>query len=199
MACYTYSMMFVDLLAIVYFILLAPVPFFFGLFQFRPDFFKRFGYWNYVVALNIYILTTIIVLRFLSLFTIFRYPFPETLTALGIVIALGGTFIAAIAGRHLSFATLIALPQIHPERFPSKLIVTGIYRFVRHPRYVGYWLIALGLALATGFLAMWALFFWLVIGFSIMAYLEEKELQKRFGKEYIDYMQRVPAFIPKFF
>ena len=70
---------------------------------------------------------------------------------------------------------------------------------MRHPRYVGCWLIALGLALATGFLAMWGLFLWAIIGFSIMAYLEEKELQKRFGKEYTNYMQRVPAFFPKFF
>lgn len=192
-------MMFVDLLAIVYFVFLAPVPLFFGLFQFSPDFFKRFGYWNYAVALNIYILTTISVLTFLPLFTILRYPLPGTIAVVGIILVLAGILATTIAGLHLSLATLIALPQIHPERFPSKLITTGIYRFVRHPRYVGYWLIALGLALATGFLAMWALFFWAVIGLSMMAYLEEKELQKRFGKEYTDYMQRVPQFFPKLF
>lgn len=192
-------MMFVNLLAIVYFIFLAPIPLFFGLFQFRPNFFKRFGYWNYVVALNVYVLTTIIVLTFLPLFTIFRYPLPSVVTTIGIVLAIIGIVITTISGQRLSLATLIALPQIHPERFVSKLVTTGIYRFVRHPRYAGFWLIALGLALATGFLAMWGLFFWAIIGFSMMAHLEEKELQKRFGKEYKEYMQRVPAFFPKIF
>ncbi|MDO8582063.1 MAG: isoprenylcysteine carboxylmethyltransferase family protein [bacterium] len=192
-------MIFIDLFAIVFFILLAPIPLFFGLFQFHPNFFKRFGYWNYVVVLNIYILMTIATLKFLPIFIILRYSLPWFLVIVGGILTLAGICIAAVAGRHLSFATLIALPQIHPQHFPSKCITTGIYHFMRHPRYVGCWLIAFGLALATGFLALWELLFWTVIGFSTMAYLEEKELQKRFGKEYTEYMQRVPTFIPKIF
>ena len=144
-------------------------------------------------------LTTIIVLTFLPLLTILRYPLPPAAKMIGAILILGGLIVSTIAGRHLSLATLIALPQIHPTRFASKLVTTGIYGFVRHPRYGGYWLIALGLALTTGFLVMWELFFWAIIGFSIMAYLEEKELQKRFGNAYKDYMTRVPAFLSKLY
>jgi len=78
------------------------------------------------------------------------------------------------------------------------LITSGPYSKVRHPGYSGLVLIYFGFAL--GFGAVWMLI--PAVIFTILtcvtAIKEEKFLKERFGKEYEEYMKRVPwRFIPK--
>ncbi len=192
-------MIFLDLFAIVFFILLAPIPILSGIFQYNPKWFRRFGNWNYVGVMNFYFVTAIITLNYLDVVIMLRYPPTRPSVIVGGVILVIGCIVSYIAGRTLTLKTLFSLTQIHPERYHQQLVTNGLYGKIRHPRYIGHWMIALGLAMTTGLLLMWLFFIWLVIGLAALALLEERELRQRFGKAYADYMCRVPAFFPKIF
>lgn len=81
----------------------------------------------------------------------------------------------------------------------TRLVTTGIYRFVRHPIYGSLILLAWGIAfkqlswlnaslalIATPFLTM-------------TAKVEEAENVRYFGNEYLEYMKRTKLFIPFLF
>ncbi len=78
----------------------------------------------------------------------------------------------------------------------DELVTSGIYSYIRHPQYVGMWLIT------VGFLIQWptliTLVMWpvLMIVYYRLSMREERELAKKFGKEFYEYKNRVPAFIP---
>lgn len=84
---------------------------------------------------------------------------------------------------------------IHPER--GKLITGEKYAYVRHPRYLGRGATTIGLGiLANNLLAIIIAFIHFLMFLSLIP-SEEKDLIRRFGKEYIDYKKRVPAIIPR--
>jgi len=73
--------------------------------------------------------------------------------------------------------------------------MNGPYRFIRHPIYASVLLIVLGLALTTlsiAGLTVWLLFF---IFYNHISAYEEKILMEKFGKEYADYVKKVPRWI----
>ncbi len=75
----------------------------------------------------------------------------------------------------------------------------GPYRLVRHPLYVGSFLMGLGLAVSVQNAAWWALgYVLLFVGFFLPAiHVEELRLQSIFGAEYQDLMVEVPALLPR--
>jgi protein-S-isoprenylcysteine O-methyltransferase Ste14 len=78
------------------------------------------------------------------------------------------------------------------------LIVSGPYRYVRHPFYVAIALQMLGGSLVT---ANWFILLAGVIPFSFLVArtrIEEQKLVDRFGAEYQEYMRRVGRFVPRF-
>ncbi len=80
------------------------------------------------------------------------------------------------------------------------LIVSGPFAHLRNPLYLGNILMYTGLGIMS-----FALFPWLQIAgfifFSLQYYMivqeEEKYLEQTFGKEYDDYRNNVPRFIPR--
>ena len=76
------------------------------------------------------------------------------------------------------------------------LIVTGAYRYVRHPLYAGLsmTLTGIGLLFGTWVLALGGLV-WLVVTQSWSIH-EERELAQRFGAEYVSYQQATPGVVP---
>jgi protein-S-isoprenylcysteine O-methyltransferase Ste14 len=79
----------------------------------------------------------------------------------------------------------------------GKLVTTGIYRYIRHPQYVGFILITLGLNvwwLTIITLALWPV---VVVVYYKLAKREEKDAEEEFGEEYLKYKRRVPGWIPR--
>lgn len=79
------------------------------------------------------------------------------------------------------------------------LNTTGSYSVVRHPLYVGNFLMWLGPALITGnlwFIVAFCFFYW--IYYERIMFAEEQFLRKKFGETYLNWAKNVPAFIPKF-
>ncbi len=81
---------------------------------------------------------------------------------------------------------------------PVKLVVQGPYRHVRNPMITGAFLIiaAESLFFHSCFTSLWLLIF---IGLNLVYIprVEEGELTKRFGEEYLRYLDHVPRWIPR--
>ncbi|HPP66816.1 MAG TPA: isoprenylcysteine carboxylmethyltransferase family protein [bacterium] len=79
----------------------------------------------------------------------------------------------------------------------EKLTTTGIYKFVRHPLYLGSFCIALGLSFICKNLFIW-LYFLICFPLTYAAAIiyEEKWLETNFGDYFLHYKKTVPAFIP---
>jgi protein-S-isoprenylcysteine O-methyltransferase Ste14 len=80
-----------------------------------------------------------------------------------------------------------------------KLITTGPYSIVRHPLYVGNYLMWLGVALmprSPWLLVSVSLAFWLYYERIMLA--EEAFLREQFGEEFERWASTTPAFIPSF-
>lgn len=76
---------------------------------------------------------------------------------------------------------------------------TGIYSMVRHPLYLGNFLMYFGISLLTcniWFILAFILIFWLY--YERIMYAEEQFLRRKFGQEYISWSEGIPAFIPRF-
>lgn len=82
---------------------------------------------------------------------------------------------------------------------PKELVVTGFYRYVRNPMYVGVILILIGhfLWFKTIWLVAYTVFAFLLVHLFVTFY-EEPSLKKKFGLAYEDYLKRVPRWIPRF-
>jgi protein-S-isoprenylcysteine O-methyltransferase Ste14 len=82
----------------------------------------------------------------------------------------------------------------------EKLIVTGPYRLCRNPMKLGVIVYYMGLGTLFGSLRIGILMFLLalVIGSCYHKFIEERELQRRFGREYEEYGARTPFLFPKF-
>lgn len=81
----------------------------------------------------------------------------------------------------------------------DELNTTGIYSLVRHPLYLGNFLMWLGVAMLTE--NTWftiAFIFFYALYYERIMYTEENFLRRKFGKSYLDWAANVPAFIPSF-
>lgn len=85
-----------------------------------------------------------------------------------------------------------------PVAPPQHLVVTGLYRYVRNPMYVGGALLIIGQGLffGTASLVEFGVVVWLV-SFAFVVFYEEPALRRKFGKEYEEFCARVPRWIPR--
>lgn len=80
----------------------------------------------------------------------------------------------------------------------DQLNQTGIYSLVRHPLYLGNFLMWLAIAMLTAnttYILGFILAYWLY--YERIMYAEEQFLRKKFGENYTNWASNVPAFIPK--
>jgi protein-S-isoprenylcysteine O-methyltransferase Ste14 len=80
----------------------------------------------------------------------------------------------------------------------THLVVSGLYRYVRNPMYVGVVAVVLGQALILGrsVLVQYALLLWAGF-FAFVIVYEEPALQRRFGASYTEYRANVRRWLPR--
>ncbi len=80
----------------------------------------------------------------------------------------------------------------------KKLIVTGPFKYCRNPMSLGTIIFLAGLAVLFNslFTLFIALIFTVILLVSIKIF-EEKELEERFGQEYVEYKKKTPFLIPR--
>ena len=127
----------------------------------------------------------------------FRAPFFDVgLTrAVGIMLILAG--VPGVVNSFARFA-MQGLGTPAPVAPPERLVVTGLYRYVRNPMYVSVVAIIIGQALLFG---DWRLFvygavFWLACHAFVLVY-EEPTLRRKFGPQYEAFYTNVPRWVPR--
>lgn len=86
--------------------------------------------------------------------------------------------------------------KIHQAK-GDHLVKDGIYHYIRHPQYLGFLLLTLGMNVqytTIPTLLMWPL---LIILYYRLAKQEEKEVSTKFSQEYNQYKQETPMFFPR--
>ena len=104
--------------------------------------------------------------------------------------------VAVTAWSALHFLRVKGTPV--PFNPPPEVVATGPYRYARNPMLTGVFLFLFGLGLAFGSLSL-VLFItplFILVNLWELKEIEEPELVKRFGDEYIEYRRRTPMFIP---
>jgi protein-S-isoprenylcysteine O-methyltransferase Ste14 len=85
-----------------------------------------------------------------------------------------------------------------PRSPTKKLVITGMYSYVRNPMIMGVLLVLPGEAL---YVTSINIFLWAVIFFIInniyFTFYEEPNLERRFGEEYKEYKKYISRWIPK--
>jgi protein-S-isoprenylcysteine O-methyltransferase Ste14 len=85
-----------------------------------------------------------------------------------------------------------------PVAAPERLVLGGVYRYVRNPMYVTVLVAIVGQALLLGrlVLLLYAAGTWLVVA-AFVRFYEEPTLTRRFGADYEAYRRAVPAWWPR--
>lgn len=81
----------------------------------------------------------------------------------------------------------------------ESLNTTGIYSLIRHPLYLGNYFMWIGIVLFTfnfSFVIIVSLLYWLY--YERIMFAEERFLERKFGKDYMDWTNGTPAFFPSF-
>jgi protein-S-isoprenylcysteine O-methyltransferase Ste14 len=87
-----------------------------------------------------------------------------------------------------------------PFNPPPKLVTTGPYGYTRNPMLTGVFSLLFGFGLLFGSVFLLIVFtpLFIFINFWELKSIEEPELEKRLGEEYIEYRERTPMFFPGF-
>ncbi len=122
------------------------------------------------------------------------YPFQPWLGWLGLTVELAFLWLFYLSHRQLGKNWSVTL-EIRNEH---KLVTDGLYKYVRHPMYLSFWLWAIAqfLLLPNWFAGLAGL-----VGVGILYFHrvghEEAMMRKAFGQSYDDYAKRTGRIIPK--
>lgn len=80
----------------------------------------------------------------------------------------------------------------------SGVIDVGLFAYVRHPLYLGTLLIYLGFVLGSFSILSFVTYIFIFFVYNQLAIFEEKDLERVFGEEYLQYKKRGSRWIPRF-
>ena len=143
--------------------------------------------------------STVLVLISLWLDRFFSFP---SLIPVPVAVVLALPLIVAGTAVYLWKAYIFIREKGTPVPFnpPPELVITGLYARVRNPMLTGWIVMLIGMGILFNSISM-RLIFTLLFVMAMYLYvvtIEEKELEMKFGKQYLEYKQRVPRFIPRF-
>jgi protein-S-isoprenylcysteine O-methyltransferase Ste14 len=108
--------------------------------------------------------------------------------------------IAGVGAMVYSFARFVTEGRGTPAPVAptERLVVGGLYRYVRNPMYVALLAAIAGQALLLG---RWVLLGYgagvFLLVFSFVRLYEEPELERTYGEEYVEYRRAVPGWLPR--
>ncbi|CAK5275606.1 unnamed protein product [Mycena citricolor] len=146
----------------------------------------------YHIAHSVSIIEYLVTLFF---FPGFKSLYPQWLAGIGLVLVLGGQTLRSCAMIHA--ATNFSHAVAFRKRDDHILVTTGVYAYLRHPSYTGFFWWAVGTQIVLGnpisvvgyMVVMWRFFYYRIKA-------EERALVVFFGKDYEEYRKRVGTWIP---
>jgi protein-S-isoprenylcysteine O-methyltransferase Ste14 len=113
-------------------------------------------------------------------------------SVVGLGLFLTGIYIRVVAMRTLDKFFLTDLRTLKNHR----LVKHGVYKYIRHPAYLGTWLFSIGIPLIFSSLYGFLLMLVLSLSYLYRIRLEETVLLKEFGDEYREYKKKTKKIIP---
>jgi protein-S-isoprenylcysteine O-methyltransferase Ste14 len=172
------------------------IPVFWIPVHFATGFFRKLGRLTYlmVAAIMVPMLYSIYANR--EILVADKTELPLLVNVIGLAIVATGLLLHVWAAILLTLRGIVGIREIvAPEE--SQLMDKGPFGVVRHPTYLAHTMIFFGAFLFTG---IWSVGLLTIVDFLtislIIIPLEERELGKRFGMEYEEYMKRVPRLMP---
>lgn len=112
-----------------------------------------------------------------------------------------GTWIGALVSLVGASVVISGWSKIHKEYWSKEtgrghLVKTGIYRYIRHPQYTGFFLITMGVMMTWVTIPLLLLYCLLLFLYYGLAKREEKDMEVEFGDEYLKYKKTTKMFIP---
>ena len=121
------------------------------------------------------------------------HAFSPYMSFIGFFIIISGLSIRLIAIKTLADQFTYTVKIINDH----ELIISGIYKYIRHPSYLGQCLIFFGAGLAfANWISFGFLFVPVLIATIYRIHIEEKSLIDHFSSRYVDYMRRSKRLIP---
>jgi len=107
--------------------------------------------------------------------------------------------VAAILAPGTVYTFIKASGSPVPFNPPKKLVTTGLYSRIRNPMLLGWCIMLFAVGILLNSISLIFIFTPLFILLNILYIktIEEKEMEKKFGKEYLKYKESVPMFIPR--
>jgi len=113
----------------------------------------------------------------------------------GLILIIAGLM---IMGLTISSFIRIGKGTLAPWSPTKKLVVVGLYRYVRNPMILGVFTVLLGETTCIWSIALlqWSAAFFVINTIYFILY-EEPGLEKRFGEDYLNYKKHVPRWVPR--
>ena len=136
------------------------------------------------------------IFSFDELLNIPSLPFPTIPKAVAIAMMFVGIGLIILAVGSLLFRGL-GFPLV---MLTAKLADNFLYQRTRNPMMLGLYLtlVGIGLLVSSSFFTLWSLIAFIPSNVFWLKFVEERELEMRFGQSYQEYKRRVPFLIPSF-
>lgn len=155
------------------------------------NFYTPFGALFFVLFVFLFVIVALKVDRLLGISEIFPRSLSNTLAVLFFLVAF-----VLIGWSVLNFLKSRGTPV--PFNPPPKLVTNGPYAFVRNPMVTGVFALLFGIGFYLGSASLIVVFTPLFIFVNVweLKAIEEPELIKRLGQDYIEYQKNTPMFFP---
>jgi protein-S-isoprenylcysteine O-methyltransferase Ste14 len=181
-----------DILFIFSISFIAPIPVVRAILRWKLELWRKIK--NYHIILGIFWLASSYALAFALFLSGVHVSYGFGLYS-SLFLAAVSILLFAWSEKHLSFEKSMSFDI----KQSAKLVTTGPYMYIRHPRYLSIILFSFSLFLVSPSLFTAVIFAYILISHYIFTIIEERDLVKFFGKKYIEYKSRVPRFLPRLF
>ena len=155
------------------------------------NFFTPLGAFFYGLLILVFVVVALNIDRLIGITSIFSNP-------LNIILSLPFFLLALflIGWSVQNFLKAKGTPV--PFNPPPILVTTGPYAYTRNPMLTGVFSLLFGFGVFFGSISLLIVFtpLFIFINFWELKSIEEPELEKRLGEEYIEYRKRTPMFFP---
>jgi protein-S-isoprenylcysteine O-methyltransferase Ste14 len=123
---------------------------------------------------------------------------------LGDIIGLGGMYVGLFISLIGIVLVVLGWKEIYRhywrrETGEGRLVTEGIYRYIRHPQYTGFFLITLGILCEWATLPLLIMWPTLLVVYYRLARKEEQDMAREFGRAYRRYKAQTGMFLPALF
>jgi protein-S-isoprenylcysteine O-methyltransferase Ste14 len=123
-------------------------------------------------------------------------PFRSVALVAGSLLVIGGFLLVAISNRALAKLGRGTAAFLLTEQ----VVCEGIYKWTRNPMSLGFYMMCVGVGLAAGstVVVLGTLLIVIPVHVANLRYFEERELEIRHGRAYLEYKKQAPFLFPRF-